>query len=314
MPIYRWADYIIDSEIALPELLLCAQDEEASIRICLGDVALPDDVGDRGAAWCNPMEFVLSTAAGRFRVENGKLITIDPAAPRDEDGIRLFLLGSVFAALAVQRDLFVLHGSAVVTEAGVVAFSGDSGEGKSTLAAHLERAGYALYADDTLPLHVAKGEAPLALPSVRRSKLLPDTMEALGLEPGQFPPVMHGQVKRSVLRAGDAALPERQKLCALYILASGEKGSAPAITPIRGVSALQAVRAQTFRPHYALQSGRQTQQIDVCLVIAASIPIFMLKRPWDLSSFDATIAALSQHWQALRFSSPSTLTGTDHAG
>lgn len=44
----------------------------------------------------------------------------------------------------------MLHASAIVTEAGVVAFCGSSGAGKSTLAAAFSRRQYPVWADDAL--------------------------------------------------------------------------------------------------------------------------------------------------------------------
>ena len=60
----------------------------------------------------------------------------------------------------------VLHASAVRTGAGVVAFAGVSGVGKSTLAARLVRRGFELWADDTVVFDVEQGgPVTVCLPS-----------------------------------------------------------------------------------------------------------------------------------------------------
>ncbi len=57
----------------------------------------------------------------------------------------------------------VLHASAVVGAAGVAAFCGPSGTGKSTIAVALARRGYALWADDAVAIDTAEPE-PTAIP------------------------------------------------------------------------------------------------------------------------------------------------------
>jgi len=62
--------------------------------------------------------------------------------------VRLYLLGSAWGALCYQRDLLVLHASAVRVDGRAVAFCGRPGMGKSTLAAWLAESGHALVSDD----------------------------------------------------------------------------------------------------------------------------------------------------------------------
>ena len=88
----------------------------------------------------------------RFLVEGGERIRYtapDDTAPLD---LRLFLLGTAWPALALQRGLLPIHASAVVCNDDVYAFTGPSGMGKSTLTAAISACGYDFFGDDVLLL------------------------------------------------------------------------------------------------------------------------------------------------------------------
>lgn len=72
----------------------------------------------------------------------------DPEAPE----WRRVLLDSVLATVCLLRGFEALHAAAVLGPAGVVAFMGHTGGGKTTLAAELLRRGMPLVCDDVLAL------------------------------------------------------------------------------------------------------------------------------------------------------------------
>ena len=85
---------------------------------------------------------------GRYLVQNGNEIIVEPAADSLASDVRVFLLGSCIGALLHQRGLLVIHAGAVYTEKGAVLFTGHSGCGKSTLLGELMRRGYKMMVDD----------------------------------------------------------------------------------------------------------------------------------------------------------------------
>lgn len=85
---------------------------------------------------------------GRYRVQNGSRIIIQPEREAHPEDIRLVLLGSSIGALLHQRGMLAIHGSAVTDGHQAVILSGQSGAGKSTLAAGLNELGYSVIADD----------------------------------------------------------------------------------------------------------------------------------------------------------------------
>ncbi len=90
------------------------------------------------------------------------------------------------AVALYQRGLLLLHASAVALSNsngswGAVGFLGNSGEGKSTMAATLHARGHLLMTDDFLavPTLTSRGNFPLVAPGVGQLNLWPETLEAL---------------------------------------------------------------------------------------------------------------------------------------
>ena len=176
-------------------LALRAQGADVTVR----RAAVPDSLpraDARGPAWEHAGGRLLIRHQGgvRFLIEGGDTIRYEaqPGTPPDEIG--LFLFGSPWAAVALQRGLLPLHASAVSHAGAVHAFSGASGGGKSTLAAALGRHGLPLFADDLLLLDPASfGEGCLCYRNANL-KLFPDALALTAATPGA--PVYEGVRKR----------------------------------------------------------------------------------------------------------------------
>lgn len=88
---------------------------------------------------------------GRWYIK-GAGITLQMDDPALEDEYRVYLMGTVFGAVAWLNGFLPIHASAVVKNGRAIAFTADSGGGKSTLAAGLSKLGYPHICDDTLIL------------------------------------------------------------------------------------------------------------------------------------------------------------------
>jgi hypothetical protein len=95
----------------------------------------------------------------RCLVEHGETVTIDPGDPSQMAAARFFALSAGVGTLLHQRKYLPLHCAAIETPGGCVAFAGNAGDGKSTLAASFSGAGFKLFTDDRLTLH-ARPDAP----------------------------------------------------------------------------------------------------------------------------------------------------------
>ena len=142
------------------------------------------------------------------------------------------------------RGELVLHGSAVLMKGAAVAFIGQSGRGKSTLAATLSRNGFPFLTDDGLLL-TRKHGAYIAHPNRPYLRLRNDSRDGVFHE--QFvAPVIASEVKNMIISG--TALPYADQACPLgelYILGSGESDNV-VIEPLVPASAFCAYMGHSF--------------------------------------------------------------------
>lgn len=140
----------ISSELELPELTP-VQHGKADVTVEFGKVPehLPEVSGSGVLFEAAFNDFLFKfEGIGRYRVQDGKRIIIQPENEALPEEIRLVLLGSSIGALLHQRGMLAIHGSAITDGNQTTILSGQSGVGKSTLAAALLELGYSVIADD----------------------------------------------------------------------------------------------------------------------------------------------------------------------
>jgi hypothetical protein len=145
----------IASEIEFPELLP-SDFTDADITITIGKTPteLEGEILIRRTSSCLSKDEYLLTVKNvcTYYVGYGKKIIAEPAPGIDELSIRLFLLGTVMAAVLYQRGDIPLHASAIEKDGKLVLFAGNSGAGKSTLLARLATKGFNIFTDDVCVL------------------------------------------------------------------------------------------------------------------------------------------------------------------
>jgi hypothetical protein len=231
MTCYAVGGLIVDSELPLPELPVRGRaiHSQSTLRV-LARVPAVDGLGrvfearlDDGREWMVGLrardEYVVRfPELALFTVSlDGRSIGVYASTAAPAATIRHLYLDQVLPlALSLQGDL-VLHAAAIVTPAGAAAFVGDTGEGKSTLAASFARAGVPPLADDCLIVRERAAEL-LAMTSYPGLRLWPDAIASLAIEPAGTTPVAHYCDKQRVPGEGavtDTAVPLRR----IYVLA-----------------------------------------------------------------------------------------------
>ena len=92
----------------------------------------------------------------RFLYRRGHGLVVDLPGPHAMEERRLYLQGTVFGVIAWLNGMLPLHASCVAAAGRAIAFTADSGGGKSTLAAALAARGFSHVCDDTLVLEPAE--------------------------------------------------------------------------------------------------------------------------------------------------------------
>ena len=175
------------SSVALPfnRLPNTADTNAADVTIRLGTVPreLPTAPGPcrRRALWEARRGAFLMKYEGvaRYLVTNGRDVLVEPWGGSDDD-IACIFAGSPLTALLQQRGMATFHAAAVQTADGAALLLGDSGDGKSSLAAALVERGYALVADDVAAV-VVRGNLATALPGFTNLRLWKATLDKMGV-------------------------------------------------------------------------------------------------------------------------------------
>lgn len=295
MYFYQAYNLGIHTEVLLPELM---EKEGITQDVCVsfGEVMKPpteiDDVGYYH--WTDGKDTYLSWKdLGTFRIREGREITI-AAAPHVEDSrLRPPILGACMAVLLHQRSLLILHASAVVLPTGAVAFLGNKGWGKSTMAATLYERGHSFLTDDVLAVNVNDAVSPTVSPAFPQMKLWPSALKALGKEPQELPRLVP-QINKRQRCIEDNYHQEPLPLKAIYLL---NKGTSIAIEALRAKDILSALLEHSYGGRFGkklLQLG-ESKHFCQCMTLAQKVPIYSLTRPSDLSLLSAIAQKIEEH-------------------
>lgn len=281
----------IHSDLPLPELVPGRRSADVTVRF-----------GSTGFSPQEPPEelrFYRSTDAmymsradiGTTMVRDGREIVVDPAPGVEEQQLRLLILGPALAVLLHQRGLLVLHASAVNVAGKVVAFVGESGQGKSTTAAALYAAGHSVVADDVMAVQVdARGGRPIVFPGFPQLKLWPEAAaSSLGDTPETLPqihPRMDKRARRVVRQFPSSSLP----LSRIYILDEGETNE---IEPLRPQDALMQLIGHSYCAGLirGTDSGPHFLQ---CASVVNNVAVAYLKRYRSLSSLSNLVRLVEE--------------------
>src|SRR5215475_837216 len=232
MPTYCICNVALESDLSLPELE-AAKTHTPGIRFLMSRTAL-SDAGDceRLHTWTlpdgTPWLEIGRQARGyllRFREmvdfavsRDAREILCYAASDTPSETVRHLLLDQVLPLVLSSQGQLVVHGSAVLTPIGTIAFVGDSGSGKSTLASSFTEDGMAVLTDDCLLLEEEEG-CLTAIPSYPGVRLWPKAADAVLGERRTLTEVAHYTKKTRLNRSAGIHFSTRPaKLGRMYFL------------------------------------------------------------------------------------------------
>ena len=288
----------VRSSVALPELFPVTGPGVPDVTVDLGRVA---EGAPSGGDWLAEVDGALVLTipgVGRYRIEAGRRITVDPKPGVPERNLRLFLLGSAFGVLLHQRGLLPLHANAIEVDSQAVAFMGPSGAGKSTLAAWFHDRGLRVIADDVCVIGFDEQGRPAAMPGLPRFRLWADALEMMGRDPQHFARSFLGDEhdKFDVPIEPVSAAQSHRFVAAIYLLDRGYEFS---VERLRGVEAAEAVFANTYRGAYLSHTGGHKEHWESAMRLVRGTPVFRAVRQWDPAALDEQCARLLQHAREL---------------
>ncbi len=220
---------------------------------------------------------------GEFRIStDGRSITGWPAAASSAESFLVYMLGQALSFALVIQGFEPLHATAIVVDESAVVFLGESGFGKSSLAACFLDAGYHLLTDDLLVLDDSGGRM-LAYPGPARINLFPKVAGRFLPAARQCPP-LNGGTAKAILPIDRASRTSPAELRAIYVLA-----------PPRDVCRREGVSSQTLSAREAFielvksafnrrlaDAGRLRRQFEAMTRLANAFPVRRLAYPRSL--------------------------------
>ncbi len=150
--------------------------------------------------------------------KDGQSIACRAFRQADSESFHVYLLGQALSFALVKNGFEPLHATAVVVEDRAVAFLGDCGFGKSTLAAFFLQEGHRLLTDDLLLLRTTTGGI-LAYPGPARIKLFPEMARKFIGEVSSGVPMNPKTQKLIIPLNNDWLCPDAASLAMIYVLA-----------------------------------------------------------------------------------------------
>ncbi len=312
---YRMFDTLISSQIALPELtelppVPASRDMPPRITVTLGASGSRDHAAfTRCHDWRDHAGRLLCRCARRadeyrlwlpqqasFHLGADGVIHCTPAPGVGQALLRHLLLNQVLPRCLAHSGELVLHASAVTLPNGhTVAFLGDSGRGKSTLAYYCYQQGADLVDDDCIVLRLGDGGVSITggVPTLR---LYPDSLHALGHDPLHFAPYAESTDKQQMcLPPAATGASQPRPLQALFLLGAphtAAAGNPVRIDPAAGQAALMAIVRCAFNLNPA-DPGTMTRTFQrAAAALTQGLPVYHLRYPRDHGALAQVLQAV----------------------
>lgn len=152
---------------------------------------------------------------------DGLTVRSRPVPGISEDTVQHLYLNQVLPLALSKQGKLVFHAGAIETQAGALAFMGESGRGKSTLTASFATAGFRFLTDDALLLE-EDDDGYTVQPSHASIRLWSDSQQALVSGDAPLAPPVQYTPKARIL-SGDALVfcPDARPLRRVYFLGDG---------------------------------------------------------------------------------------------
>lgn len=282
MVVYEAYGFTIQSEIALPQLNQRVED------INQFDIAVKIDSYLGSKFKGRPFDFVVDgltvtvtiPEVGVFRIQDGREIIVSPYEGTDEDIIRLYLLGSCFGALLLQRGIYPLHGSAIAINGKAYAFVGDSGAGKSTLASAFMEKGYPLLSDDVIAVSFdGKSNLPWVTPSYPQQKLWQQSLDAFGVSNIDLQPI-YGRENKFCIPVVERFCSTPLPLAGIFELKKSNENTT-SIQPIQGLKQLNKLYKHTYRQFLIPKMNLMEWHFRSSTALTSCLPFYRMTRSTD---------------------------------
>jgi len=296
---YRGFGLNIASEIPFREFSAYDFSNPADLEIIRGNTPQHlsgEDVLRRARVEFGKGEYLLKVEnIANYYITNGSKAVIESLTD-DEDSIRLFFLSSGIAAALHQKGKIPLHASGVHNKDGVTLFVGESGAGKSTTVSLLQKIGYRIFTDDVCVVDnddLLKDKISV-YPSYPVIKLWSNTIDELNIDTDGLNKY---KVRRHLPKVGIVTPDigtEKLAVGKIIVIRKDNHVSDVSIEPLTGVDVFKQLQKETYRRNQVDALDIRKEHFRVVSMISSKVPVFVLKRPGNLKSFDDVTDCLNK--------------------
>lgn len=224
---------------------------------------------------------------GRFEISipNQTITAFDVGSDVTDETLNHLLNDHVAPRILAGNGYLVLHGSAVEINGELAVFLGDTGAGKSTMAASLDSVGHTLLGDDAVVI-TEEGDRIFGEPVYPSLRLYPETASAIFGADIQVAPMAHYSDKKQIgLASLDSVSQSPIPIGALFYLTGepdGEEVEAHALHP-------SDVCISLIEQSFALEprdASSAAARLRMASDLAGRIPGYELSYPHDLDRLD----------------------------
>jgi hypothetical protein len=223
----------------------------------------------------------------------GSEVVIEAAVDSEISDVGVFLLGTVFGLLCHKRGLLPLHASCVGLGKQAVAFVGNSGIGKSTLAAGFWIRGHVILCDDVTVVDLKAESGPMVWPTFPRLKLWRDVIGGFGVPPDSLVRTRK-LLEKYHLPIENTFHKQPLPLKATYDLRPATEARHKGISPLRGASAF----CRLTEAVYPLRTGSRLLGRDAIFSavarLSATVPAYALAYQPTLEELNLVVAQIQQ--------------------
>ena len=240
----------------------------------------------------NGSDFIRWTGLFDFLVSaNGRKIIGRSLTDHPLESFQTYLLGQVLSFAMVRQGVEPLHSTVIVRDGKAVAFLGDCGYGKSTLAGAFLQSGFRLLTDDMLVIKERNGGF-LAYPGPPRIKLFPEIAEELLTEEVVGTPMNPDTTKLIIPLSAKDVVQSPTPLQLFYALQPPDiHNGNVTIERLSQSQALLAFIQNTFNTIIRTPE-RLTQQFNFATKLAATLPVKSLSYPRELAWLPKVVDAV----------------------
>lgn len=275
----------------LPDFPATETEAPADVVVKYGKVE-PLEPVTRGTELCIQFKgdeaYFFYNKLGTCRVSRGREIVGEPSGNIDESELGLLVQGPGISVLLHQRGYVTLHASCVATDLGAMAFVGQSGSGKSVIAAALHLAGYGLVTDDVTvvdPDH----HSPTVYPGYPSCHLLPDAVAYFG-ENAVKPDDTCARPEKITCSAHQGFSIQPMGLRRVYIL---EDGPEVRVEPVSGHKAVFELVRHSYWIRF-VHDARPSSYFFQCGQLCEKVPVRALFRPKSMDMLPEVLTVLEK--------------------